>query len=99
MPERRQWRRSGIFIVNFERVSIVNFEQLNAGWDYPSIISIKNEFLSDFMVMFRQTWKEKEIYIKIQDKCITHPKSEIRLCEFVLTKLPLTVILKVNFIV
>ena len=41
MPERRQWRRSGIFIVNFERVSIVNFEQLNAGWDYPSIISIK----------------------------------------------------------
>ena len=39
-PERRQWRRSGFFIVNFEHishtpcssVSIVNFEQVNAGW-------------------------------------------------------------------
>ena len=38
-----------------------------------------------------------EIYIKVQDKSITHPKSKICLCEFVLTnKLPLTVILKVN---
>ena len=31
-----KWRRSGIFIVNFEHisrlVSIVNFEQVNAGW-------------------------------------------------------------------
>ena len=34
------WRRSSVFIVNFEyishlfsSVSIVNFEQLNAGWD------------------------------------------------------------------
>ena len=40
-PEWRQWcqqRRSGVFIVNFEhiayfeRVSIVNFEQVNGGW-------------------------------------------------------------------
>ena len=38
-PERRQLLRSGVFIVNFEHishlvfsVSIVNFEQLNAGW-------------------------------------------------------------------
>ena len=45
-PERRHWtpsfighwRRSGVFIVNFEyishlaSVSIVNFEQINAGW-------------------------------------------------------------------
>ena len=37
-PERRQWRRSGVFIVNFEHisqvvlsVSSVNFEQVNAG--------------------------------------------------------------------
>ena len=37
---RRHWRRSGVFIVNFEDishlvlvcVSIVNFEQENAGW-------------------------------------------------------------------
>ena len=28
-----------------------------------------------------------EIYIKIQDKSVTNPKSKIRLCEFVLTKL------------
>ena len=36
-PERRHWRRSGVFIVNFEftpcsSISIVNFEQVNAGW-------------------------------------------------------------------
>ena len=37
--ERHQWRRSGVFIVNFEHithlvhcVSIVNFEQVNADW-------------------------------------------------------------------
>ena len=42
--ERRQWRRSGIFIVNFEHisqlissVSIANFEQVNAGWACPRI--------------------------------------------------------------
>ena len=38
-PKRRHWRRFGVFIVNFEyfshlfsSVSIVNFEQVNAGW-------------------------------------------------------------------
>ena len=37
-PERRYWRRSGVFIVNFEhillssRVSIVDFEQVNVSW-------------------------------------------------------------------
>ena len=38
-PERHYWRRSFVFIVNFEQislivsvVSIVDFEQLNAGW-------------------------------------------------------------------
>ena len=39
-PERRQWRHSGIFIVNFEQIShcpgisIVEVEQINADWDY-----------------------------------------------------------------
>ena len=40
-PKRRQCRRFGGFIVNFQHishlcptVSIVNFEQVNAGWDY-----------------------------------------------------------------
>ena len=38
-PERRQWRRSGVFIVNhehivnFDHVSIVDFEQVNVSWD------------------------------------------------------------------
>ena len=38
MPERRQWRRSGIFIVNFEHftpcfnVSVVKFEHVIASW-------------------------------------------------------------------
>ena len=40
-PERRQYRRSGFFIVNFEHisccgVSIVNLEQVNAGWGKKS---------------------------------------------------------------
>ena len=44
IPERRQWRRFGVFIVNFEHnshlcssVSIVNFEHLIAGWDQDNI--------------------------------------------------------------
>ena len=32
-PERCQWSRSGVFIVNSEHISIVNFEQVNACWD------------------------------------------------------------------
>ena len=38
-PERRQWRRSGVSIVNFEyftpcsNVSTVNFEHIITGWD------------------------------------------------------------------
>ena len=39
-PERPHWLRSGVFIVNFEHnfsscssISIVNFEQVIAGWD------------------------------------------------------------------
>ena len=39
-PERHQWRRSGVFIVDFEHyftpcscVSIVNFEHVNADWE------------------------------------------------------------------
>ena len=35
-PEQRHWRRSGVFIFNFERiskhVSIIIFEQVNTGW-------------------------------------------------------------------
>ena len=37
-PERRQWRHSDVFIVNFKhftpfsRVSIVDFEQVNVSW-------------------------------------------------------------------
>ena len=40
-PKRRQCRHFGGFIVNFQHISylcptisIVNFEQVNAGWDY-----------------------------------------------------------------
>ena len=38
-PERGHWRRSRVFIVNFEHilqcftVSIVGFEQVNTAWD------------------------------------------------------------------
>ena len=36
--ERRHWRRSGVFIINFEEilhiviVSIIDFEQVNVSW-------------------------------------------------------------------
>ena len=43
-PQQRQWRRSGVFIVNFEHIShlvlmgfFVNFEQENAGWDLTKL--------------------------------------------------------------
>ena len=42
-PERHHWRRSGVFIVNFEQISNIVlvfsllFEQLNTGWDLPSL--------------------------------------------------------------
>ena len=42
-PERRQWRRSGIRIINFEHVtpcSSVNFEQVNATWGYLRLTKI-----------------------------------------------------------
>ena len=39
IPERRQWCRSGVFIVNFEHIPhfvlvflLLTFEQVNAGW-------------------------------------------------------------------
>ena len=46
---KRHWRRSGIFIVNFEHIShlvlvfehishLVNFKQVNAGWDWELFI-------------------------------------------------------------
>ena len=47
IPERRHWRCSGVFIVNFEHfslvcscISIVNFEQVNAHWDEWSLDSL-----------------------------------------------------------
>ena len=39
--EQRNWRRSGVFVVNFEQisqiansVSINDFEQIHAGWEF-----------------------------------------------------------------
>ena len=46
-PERRQWHRSGVFIVNFEHIShlfpsvsiVVDFQQVNVSWEsYTSIL-------------------------------------------------------------
>ena len=40
-PGGRQWRCSGVFIVNFEptcsSVSIANFEQVNASWELTAV--------------------------------------------------------------
>ena len=52
-PKRRQWRRFGVFIVNFEHIShlcsclsIVNFEHVIAGWDVFLLIAIISKVLS-----------------------------------------------------
>ena len=45
-PERSQWRRSDVFIVNFQHIllivlvcSLFNFEQVNAGWiAFPKVL-------------------------------------------------------------
>ena len=42
---KRNWRRSGVFIVNFEHVShidvsIVDFEQLIAGWELKLVLRL-----------------------------------------------------------
>ena len=50
-PKRRQWRRFGVFIVNFEHishlcssVSVVNFEHVIAGWVLTMVfIAVHNQ--------------------------------------------------------
>ena len=55
-PERCHWRRSGVFIVNFEEishcsgVSVVDFEQLNAGWEAT---------LLEMQILFGKFWRIK----------------------------------------
>ena len=36
---RTTWHRSGVFIVNFEQVSIVKFKHVTAGWDNVKYIN------------------------------------------------------------
>ena len=49
-PEQRQWRCSGVFIVNFEHIShlvlvFLNFEQVNAGYvNLSKLILFKKKF-------------------------------------------------------
>ena len=53
--ERRHWRRSGVFIINFEHVShlsssVVNFELINSSWDNSGNIKIASiDFLCPFL--------------------------------------------------
>ena len=60
-PERRQWRRSGVFIVNFEHishlapccnVSAFNFEHVIAGWPAFSFSPLLNEILTPYSFSF-----------------------------------------------
>ena len=54
--ERRQWRLSGVFIVNFEQilylvlfgVAIVNVEQTNAGWGQTSKMTRFEKIVNGF---------------------------------------------------
>ena len=65
-PERRHWRRTGVFIVNFEHIShlvlIVNFEQVNAGWDSVKYFCFRTfilSFTAAYMKFYTQTYVRK----------------------------------------
>ena len=68
IPEQRQWRSSGIFIVNFEH--IVNVEHVNAGWDH-SLLTIlfsfwrgkvcRNIRLLESMILSQVSFKQENI--------------------------------------
>ena len=57
--KKRQWRRSGIFIVNFEHIShlvpvfIVNFEHVIAVWE-RLVGLIKSKELNLFLLIYKQ---------------------------------------------
>ena len=78
-PERRHWRRSGVFIVNFEHISyfsffIVDFQQVNANWKVCFLFNIRFfigtsiEFWN-CLLPYENLWRlillEKQIPIKI----------------------------------
>ena len=44
MPERRQWRRSNVFIVNFEHISNVSLVFLLFGWVLICLKIMKETF-------------------------------------------------------
>ena len=69
-PERRQWRRSYVFIVNFEhisyvfsRVSIVNFKQVNVSWVENSNLQVLELALELKIVCFVVSVNPVNIYL------------------------------------
>ena len=58
IPKRRHWRRSVVFIVNFEHishfvlVSIVNFEQVNVGWVSSNEKTLNTLTKKNFLKLF-----------------------------------------------
>ena len=69
-PERRQWRRSCVFIVNFEyishvfsRVSIVNFKQVNVSWVENSNLQVLELALELKIVCFVVSVNPVNIYL------------------------------------
>ena len=87
-PERRQRRRSGVFIVNLEHmsqivggVSIVNLEQVNVGWAFENIqpniqrIYLVFLFISLYMFSDRVERLMKFIQFYTRTKSITRSNS------------------------
>ena len=69
-PERRQWHRSCVFIVNFEhishvfsRVSIVNFKQVNVSWVENSNLQVLELALELKIVCFVVSVNPVNIYL------------------------------------
>ena len=53
-PQRRHWRRFGVFIVNFEHIShlalvfIINFEQVNVSWVRAAVTVFNRHGIPEF---------------------------------------------------
>ena len=82
-PERRHWHRSGVFIVNFEHislfssVSIVDFEQVNVRWDLSwKIPIIYNDKNSSFNYWIKTVLSQltKLVFKDLQLRCLSSIK-------------------------
>ena len=83
--KRRQWRRFGVFIINFEHishlcssVSIVNFEHVIAGWDFlRKINKIMEQPLYFINVNVKLTRTQMHLGLQLDNKLLFNEHAKI----------------------